>query len=225
MFFGGISNIILWWSKEARCKRVHTVWLHPCKVLEQAQLNQGDRNQNSSCLRVGRLTEMDPRELLDWRKCFESCLDWWFQSRLQLCRLPQTRIFRSCMFLLYKNNLDLIRRKETLYEYGTTFHETFSHPFPYTLRLIFPAISGSRKTGLLYGWGTRRWLESGRNSQECTVCARERDQSSGVRAPLLLMHCPGLRSVFPCSEALQRCPRADSLSASTVPHPFHPYCC
>ena len=99
---------------------------------------------------VGRLTRNGPKGT-SWTDGNALDLVWTVGFRVDYnCADLQTRIFRNCVFLLYKNNLDLIR-KETLYEYGTTFHEIFSHPFPYTLRLIFPATSGSRKIGLLYG--------------------------------------------------------------------------
>lgn len=63
----GWYSEILCWTKEARYKKVHTVWLHLNEVQEQAEQTNDDRSQNSVFLCRG----------TDWKGAFGKLLKCW----------------------------------------------------------------------------------------------------------------------------------------------------
>lgn len=66
--------------KETRKERINNEWFHLSDIPEEANLINGNRNQNSSYLQAGwgeHRMERAQENFLGWQKCYTPSLVWW----------------------------------------------------------------------------------------------------------------------------------------------------
>lgn len=98
--------------KNARCKKVHTDWLHLYEGQEKAKLISGDRTVVAQEAGGGTGWERAEGDFLGWWKDFTSYIEWWLHGYIQLSELIELNPYGQCIvYKLYYNNR---KKKNTL---------------------------------------------------------------------------------------------------------------